>query len=114
MEYRASNPDMQDSIVAFKSHVATIATEYFNSADVTEAAASLAELGTPLYTHYAVKKMITMAMDRKTRECEMAARLLSGTFSTQRSPHPERRGRESERQGRRHEQPHAVLGSAGY
>lgn len=82
MEYRASDPDMQDSIVAFKSHVATIATEYFNSADVTEAAASLAELGTPLYTHYAVKKMITMAMDRKTRECEMAARLLSGNFSS--------------------------------
>lgn len=28
--------------------------------------------------HFIVKKVITMAMDRKTRECEMAARLLSG------------------------------------
>lgn len=80
VEYRASNPQSQDAIVAFKTSVAAIADEYFNSADVTEAAASLAELGTPLYTHYAVKKLITMAMDRKTRECEMAARLLSVVY----------------------------------
>jgi hypothetical protein len=93
VEYRASNPQSQDAIVAFKTSVAAIADEYFNSADVTEAAASLAELGTPLYTHYAVKKLITMAMDRKTRECEMAARLLSGAPSI---PDPLRSVRETQ------------------
>eukprot|EP00959_Pyramimonas_sp_CCMP1952_P374550 7844262-Pyramimonas_sp.AAC.1 len=72
----------EDAIVEFKQRVSTIMSEYFDSADVQEAADNLVELlaGTPLYQHFVVKKIVTMAMDRQPRECEMSARLLSVVY----------------------------------
>lgn len=72
--------DSKDVVQEYKNKVAGIVKEYFSSGDVTEAADSLAELEEPLYQHFIVKKIITMAMDRQQRECEMAARLLSVSF----------------------------------
>jgi len=69
-----------DVVAEYKAKVGSIVDEYFSSADVHEACAGLHELENPLYQHFIVKKVITMAMDRKTRECEMAARLLSVLF----------------------------------
>lgn len=78
--YPEATHEVKDAIVDFKERVTTIVKEYFDSADVQEAANSLLELGSPLYQNFVVKKIVTLAMDRQHRECEMGARLLSVVY----------------------------------
>jgi hypothetical protein len=55
--------------------------EYFISGDVANVAQSLEELGAPAsMSHYFVKRLVTLALDRKGREREMASVLLSGLY----------------------------------
>eukprot|EP00879_Flechtneria_rotunda_P002298 GHRR01002491.1.p1 GENE.GHRR01002491.1~~GHRR01002491.1.p1 ORF type:complete len:322 (+),score=143.64 GHRR01002491.1:106-966(+) len=51
--------------------------EFFNSADAQEVAARLLELGQPGLHPLFVKQVVTLAMDRRDREREMASGLLS-------------------------------------
>ncbi|KAG0492812.1 hypothetical protein HPP92_006210 [Vanilla planifolia] len=61
----------------FKEEAVTIIHEYFLSDDVPELIRSLEDLGSPEYYPLFIKKLITLAMDRKNREKEMASVLLS-------------------------------------
>mmetsp|Transcript_22551 Transcript_22551/g.31394 ORF Transcript_22551/g.31394 Transcript_22551/m.31394 type:complete len:417 (+) Transcript_22551:223-1473(+) len=72
--------EVRDPVTEFKERVSAIVLEYFDNADVQEACDSIEDLHCPLYQHFVVKKVVTMAMDRQQRECEMAARLLSVIF----------------------------------
>jgi len=59
----------------------TIIHEYFLSDDIPELIQSLVDLGVPEYNPIFLKKLITLAMDRKNREKEMASVLLSSLHS---------------------------------
>jgi programmed cell death protein 4 len=63
--------------------VNAIVEEYFSSGDVGNAADSLSELEAPVTTmgHYFVKRLLTLALDRKDKEREMASSLLSNLYS---------------------------------
>ncbi|KAJ6888828.1 MA3 DOMAIN-CONTAINING TRANSLATION REGULATORY FACTOR 1 [Populus alba x Populus x berolinensis] len=61
----------------FKEEVVTIIHEYFLSDDIPELIRSLEDLGMPECNPIFLKKLITLAMDRKNREKEMASVLLS-------------------------------------
>ena len=61
---RLRAPPRADVIVAYKSAVATMVREYFSSGDVDETARTLDQMEQPLYQHYFVKKIVTLAMDR--------------------------------------------------
>lgn len=71
----------------YKEEIVTIIHEYFLSDDIPELIRSLEDLGSPKYNPVFLKKLITLAMDRKNREKEMASVLLSALhieiFSTQ-------------------------------
>lgn len=71
----------------YKEEIVTIIHEYFLSDDIPELIRSLEDLGLPEYNPIFLKKLITLAMDRKNREKEMASVLLSALhieiFSTQ-------------------------------
>lgn len=71
----------------YKEEVVTIIHEYFLSDDIPELIRSLEDLGLPEYNPTFLKKLITLAMDRKNREKEMASVLLSALhieiFSTE-------------------------------
>ncbi|XP_076907065.1 MA3 DOMAIN-CONTAINING TRANSLATION REGULATORY FACTOR 1-like [Bidens hawaiensis] len=71
----------------YKKEIVTIIHEYFLSDDIPELIRSLEDLGLPEYNPIFLKKLITLAMDRKNREKEMASVLLSALhieiFSTQ-------------------------------
>ncbi|KAI5665018.1 hypothetical protein M9H77_24341 [Catharanthus roseus] len=71
----------------YKEEVVTIIHEYFLSDDIPELIRSLEDLGAPVYNPIFLKKLITLAMDRKNREKEMASVLLSALhieiFSTE-------------------------------
>ncbi|KAM7471479.1 hypothetical protein LguiA_009662 [Lonicera macranthoides] len=71
----------------YKEEVVTIIHEYFLSDDIPELIRSLEDLGAPEYNPIFLKKLITLAMDRKNREREMASVLLSALhieiFSTE-------------------------------
>lgn len=61
--------------------ISSIVEEYFTSGDVANVAQSLEELGAPAsMSHYFVKRLVTLALDRKGREREMASVLLSGLY----------------------------------
>jgi hypothetical protein len=62
--------------------VTAIVEEYFSSGDVSNAADSLSELG-PVESmgHYFVKRLVTLALDRKDKEREMASSLLSNLYA---------------------------------
>jgi hypothetical protein len=79
-------------IAAYKAAITGILQEYFNSGDVSEAAASLVELDHPEFGHYFVKKAITAALDRHDREREMISYLLSALYNDTISPEEVRRG----------------------
>jgi programmed cell death protein 4 len=64
-------------VPAFKLAMASALKEYFNSADAQEVAARLLELGEPGLHPLFVKQVVTLAMDRRDREREMASGLLS-------------------------------------
>ncbi|CAI0547463.1 unnamed protein product [Linum tenue] len=71
----------------YKEEVVTVIHEYFNSDDIPELIRSLVDLGLPEYNPIFLKRLITLAMDRKNREKEMASVLLSALhieiFSTE-------------------------------
>ncbi|KAH6770531.1 MA3 domain-containing protein [Perilla frutescens var. hirtella] len=66
-----------DKLRRYKKEVVTIIHEYFHSDDIPELIRSLEDLGMPEYNPVFLKKLITLAMDRKNREKEMASVLLS-------------------------------------
>lgn len=61
----------------FKEESVTIIHEYFLSDDIPELIRSLEDLSAPQYYPIFIKKLISLAMDRKNREKEMASVLLS-------------------------------------
>ncbi|XP_010927576.1 MA3 DOMAIN-CONTAINING TRANSLATION REGULATORY FACTOR 1 [Elaeis guineensis] len=61
----------------YKEEVVTIIHEYFLSDDIPELVRSLEDLAIPEFNSVFIKKLITLAMDRKNREKEMASVLLS-------------------------------------
>ncbi|KAI3934157.1 hypothetical protein MKW92_043149 [Papaver armeniacum] len=61
----------------FKEEAITIIHENFHSDDIPELIHSLEELAAPEFYPVFLKKLITLAMDRKNREKEMASVLLS-------------------------------------
>ncbi|TVU15508.1 hypothetical protein EJB05_39046 [Eragrostis curvula] len=66
-----------EKIKHFKIESGHIIQEYFLSDDVPELIRSLEELSAPEYNPIFLKKLITLALDRKNREKEMASVLLS-------------------------------------
>ncbi|XP_043704258.1 MA3 DOMAIN-CONTAINING TRANSLATION REGULATORY FACTOR 1-like isoform X1 [Telopea speciosissima] len=76
-----------ERIIRFKEEAVTIIHEYFLSDDIPELIRSLEDLSAPVFNPVFLKKLITLAMDRKNREKEMASVLLSALhseiFSTQ-------------------------------
>nr|XP_043639017.1 MA3 DOMAIN-CONTAINING TRANSLATION REGULATORY FACTOR 1-like [Erigeron canadensis]XP_043639018.1 MA3 DOMAIN-CONTAINING TRANSLATION REGULATORY FACTOR 1-like [Erigeron canadensis]XP_043639020.1 MA3 DOMAIN-CONTAINING TRANSLATION REGULATORY FACTOR 1-like [Erigeron canadensis] len=76
-----------EKLRCYKQEIVTIIHEYFLSDDIPELIRSLVDLGSPEYNPVFLKKLITLAMDRKNREKEMASVLLSALhieiFSTQ-------------------------------
>ncbi|WOK96587.1 hypothetical protein Cni_G05294 [Canna indica] len=61
----------------YKEEAVTIIREYFLSDDIPELIRSLEDLAVPEYNPIFIKRLITLAMDRKNREKEMASVLLS-------------------------------------
>lgn len=79
--------DNDEKLRRYKQEIVSIIHEYFLSDDIPELIRSLEDLGSPEYNPVFLKKLITLAMDRKNREKEMASVLLSALhieiFSTQ-------------------------------
>ncbi|RLM60644.1 uncharacterized protein C2845_PM14G01450 [Panicum miliaceum] len=79
--------DEHEKLARYKREAVSIIHECFLSDDTTEVIRSLKELGYPEYNPIFVKKLITIALDRKNREKEMASVLLSSLsmelFSTE-------------------------------
>ncbi|XP_019085535.1 PREDICTED: programmed cell death protein 4-like [Camelina sativa] len=71
----------------YKNDTVTIIQEYFLSDDIPELIRSLEDLGSPEYNSVFLKKLVTLAMDRKNKEKEMTSILLSALhmemFSTE-------------------------------
>ncbi|XP_065874050.1 MA3 DOMAIN-CONTAINING TRANSLATION REGULATORY FACTOR 3-like [Euphorbia lathyris] len=89
---KSSNEDgpvqAEDKVVRkYKEEIVTIIHEYFLSDDIPELIRNLEDLGMPEFNPIFLKKLITLAMDRKNREKEMASVLLSSLhieiFSTE-------------------------------
>ncbi|KAE8672302.1 Tetratricopeptide repeat (TPR)-containing protein [Hibiscus syriacus] len=70
----AQNEDKKTS--QYKEEVVTIIHEYFLSDDIPELIQSLEDLGLLEFNPIFLKKLITLALDRKNREKEMASVLL--------------------------------------
>ncbi|KAJ7956119.1 programmed cell death protein 4-like [Quillaja saponaria] len=66
-----------ENVRRYKEEIVTIIHEYFLSDDIPELIQSLEDLGKPGYNPIFLKKLITLALDRKNREKEMASVLLS-------------------------------------
>jgi len=71
----------EDNARLFKERAITIIQEYFLSDDIFEVVRSLEDLAAPDFNAIFVKKLITLAMDRKNREREMASALLSALYT---------------------------------
>lgn len=75
-----------EKVKRYKEEAVTIIHEYFLSDDIPELIRNLEDLSAPEYNPLFLKKLITLAMDRRNREKEMASSLLSAltmeTFST--------------------------------
>ncbi|XP_074302006.1 MA3 DOMAIN-CONTAINING TRANSLATION REGULATORY FACTOR 1-like [Silene latifolia] len=76
-----------EKVKRYKEEVVTMIHEYFLSDDIPELIQSLMDLGAPELNPIFLKRLITLAMDRKNREKEMASVLLSALhieiFSTE-------------------------------
>ncbi|RWR96972.1 Initiation factor eIF-4 gamma [Cinnamomum micranthum f. kanehirae] len=76
-----------EKVRQFKEEAVIIIHEYFLSDDIPELIRSLEDLAAPKLNPVFLKKLITLAMDRKNREKEMASVLLSALhteiFSTE-------------------------------
>ncbi|CAM6114371.1 unnamed protein product [Calypogeia fissa] len=79
--YKLVGAPVAQSLEEYREKVVTIIEEYFNNDDVPETAANLRDVGSPMYHHYFIKKLISMAMDRHDREKEMASVLLSALYA---------------------------------
>ncbi|WOH10611.1 hypothetical protein DCAR_0730080 [Daucus carota subsp. sativus] len=81
------NQEVVEKMKQYKEEVVTIIHEYFLSDDIPELIQSLKDLGEPEFNPIFLKKLITIAMDRKNKEREMASVLLSSLhielFSTE-------------------------------
>eukprot|EP00252_Welwitschia_mirabilis_P010638 TRINITY_DN2402_c0_g1_i3.p1 TRINITY_DN2402_c0_g1~~TRINITY_DN2402_c0_g1_i3.p1 ORF type:complete len:701 (+),score=193.55 TRINITY_DN2402_c0_g1_i3:294-2396(+) len=71
----------EDDAKVFKQRAVTIIQEYFLSDDIAEVVTSLEDLAAPDFNAVFVKRLITLAMDRKNREKEMASVLLSALYT---------------------------------
>uniref|UniRef100_A0A8R7V2Y5 MI domain-containing protein n=1 Tax=Triticum urartu TaxID=4572 RepID=A0A8R7V2Y5_TRIUA len=69
--------DDHEKLRRYKKEAVSMIHEYFLSDDIPELIRTLKELGLPEYNPVFIKKLITIAMDRKNREKEMASVLLS-------------------------------------
>ena len=82
----ANGPD-DEKVKQYKKQIVNIIHEYFLSDDIPELIRSLEDLVAPEYNPIFLKKLITLAMDRKNKEKEMASVLLSALhieiFSTE-------------------------------
>eukprot|EP00878_Enallax_costatus_P006760 GHUV01007086.1.p1 GENE.GHUV01007086.1~~GHUV01007086.1.p1 ORF type:complete len:655 (+),score=257.56 GHUV01007086.1:532-2496(+) len=82
MAAREPHNRLREEVAAYKQEITAIVEEYFSSGDVSNAADSLSELGaTETMGHYFVKRLITLALDRKDKEREMASSLLSNLYA---------------------------------
>jgi hypothetical protein len=54
--------------------------EYFSSGEVAALSAALEELEAPQFMYWAVKKLVTLAMDKRPHEREMASVALSALY----------------------------------
>ncbi|XP_059304061.1 MA3 DOMAIN-CONTAINING TRANSLATION REGULATORY FACTOR 1-like isoform X2 [Lycium ferocissimum] len=83
---QANGPD-DENLKQYKKQIVSIIHEYFLSDDIPELIQSLEDLGQPEFNPIFLKKLITLAMDRKNKEKEMASVLLSALhieiFSTE-------------------------------
>ncbi|KAH0690271.1 hypothetical protein KY290_018511 [Solanum tuberosum] len=83
---QANGPD-DEILKQYKKQIESIIHEYFLSDDIPELIQSLKDLGQPEFNPVFLKKLITLAMDRKNKEKEMASVLLSALhieiFSTE-------------------------------
>jgi len=64
----------------YKRRVDPALREYFDSGDATEFLRVLEELQCPEYSFELTKRAISMALDRRGRECELVSRLLSAAY----------------------------------
>ncbi|VFQ95586.1 unnamed protein product [Cuscuta campestris] len=80
------DPD-SERLRRYKEQSVTIIHEYFLSDDIPELIRSLEDINAPEYNPVFLKRLITLAMDRKNKEKEMASVLLSALhielFSTE-------------------------------
>ncbi|KAK9277981.1 hypothetical protein L1049_027797 [Liquidambar formosana] len=76
-EDREGQDEDDKKVRRYKEEAVTIIHEYFLSDDIPELIRSLEDLGAPEYNPIFLKKLITLALDRKNREKEMASVLLS-------------------------------------
>ncbi|XP_028763956.1 uncharacterized protein LOC114722168 [Neltuma alba] len=65
----------------YKKKATIIVEEYFTTDDIVAVKNELKELGTPYFSYYFVKKLVSMSMDRHDKEKEMAAVLLSSLYA---------------------------------
>ncbi|GAA0163670.1 translation factor [Lithospermum erythrorhizon] len=70
-------PNDAEKVRRYKEEAVSIIHEYFLSDDIPELIRSVEDLGAPEFHPIFLKKLITLAMDRKNREKEMASVLLS-------------------------------------
>ncbi|KAG9446685.1 hypothetical protein H6P81_012813 [Aristolochia fimbriata] len=75
-----------EKVRRYKEEAVTIIHEYFLSDDIPELIRSLEDLAAPEFNPIFLKKLITLAMDRKNREKEMASVLLSSLYTEIFSP----------------------------
>ena len=71
----------QDNVRLFKERAITNIQNYFLFDDIFEVVRSLEDLAAPDFNAIFVKKLITLAMDKKNREKEMASTLLSALYT---------------------------------
>ncbi|XP_077227215.1 MA3 DOMAIN-CONTAINING TRANSLATION REGULATORY FACTOR 1-like [Tasmannia lanceolata] len=74
---RESMDEEDENVRKFKEEAVAIIHEYFLSDDITELIRSIKDLTAPEFNPVFLKRLITLAMDRKNREKEMASVLLS-------------------------------------
>ena len=70
----------KDVIEQYKDQAEAIILEYFSSSDIDEAWTRVEKLDAPMFEHFFVKRLVTLAMDRGHREKEAAAVLLSALY----------------------------------
>ncbi|EOA23591.1 hypothetical protein CARUB_v10016789mg [Capsella rubella] len=71
-----SLPIEDEKLRQYKKDTVIVIQEYFLSDDIPEVIRSLEDLGSPEYNPVFLKKLITLAMDRKNKEKEMTSVLL--------------------------------------